>query len=222
MNDTVVVIMAKAPQAGMTKTRLSPPLTPEQAARLYEALLRDTIAGLAALDWADLALAISPPASRAYFEQITPHGTRLLPIEGVDIGDCLRQAFESLFEAGYRKVLALNADGPSLPRAYLQQAAALLDEQDVVLGEGQDGGYYLVGLKALHVGLFQGIAWSTPQVLAQTLQQAARAGLSAALNPPWYDVDTIQDLLRLKAELLGLPADRLGHTRQFLAEVDIP
>jgi len=222
MNDTVVVIMAKAPEAGMTKTRLSPPLTPEQAARLYEALLCDTIDGLAALDWADLALAISPPDFRLYFEQITPDGTRLLPIEGVDLGDCLEQAFESLFEAGYHQVLALNADGPSLPRVYLQQAAALLEQYALVLGEGQDGGYYLIGLKQLQASLFQGIAWSTPQVLAQTLQQAARAGLSAALTPQWYDVDTIQDLQRLKAELLGLPADRLGHTRQFLAEVDIP
>jgi rSAM/selenodomain-associated transferase 1 len=216
LNETAIVIMAKEPRPGKTKTRLCPPLTHLQAAALYEALLLDTIAMLAALEVVDLAIAITPPESKVYFQKITPGGTLLLPIEGVDIGDCLVQALGQLLDSSYRKVIALNADGPSLPMAYLHQALESLEHNDVVIGEGYDGGYYLVGLKRLHKVLFQDITWSTHMVLAQTLDQASRAGLSVSLTPAWYDIDTIQDLRRLISELPGLPADHLTHTRRAL------
>jgi len=187
---------------------------------LYEALLLDTIAMLTDLAWADLAIALSPPEAGAYFQKISPVGTLLLPIEGSNIGDCLTQAIGQLLDLGYHKVIALNADGPSLPVQYLRQAVESLDAHDVVFGEGYDGGYYLVGLKQLHRVLFQDIAWSTPLVLAQTLDQASRVDLSVSLTPPWYDIDTIEDLKRLKAELAGLQEDRLIHTRGVLAELE--
>jgi rSAM/selenodomain-associated transferase 1 len=216
LNETAIVIMAKEPHPGKTKTRLSPPLTHLQAADLYAALLLDTIAMLAGLEGIDLAVAISPPESKKYFQRITPGETLLMSIEGVDIGDCLIQALGRLLDHGYRKVIALNADGPSLPIAYLHQAVESLDDRDIVLGEGHDGGYYLVGIKRLHSILFQDIAWSTRRVLAQTLDQVSRAGLSVSLTPVWYDIDTIQDLRRLKEELPTLPDDRLLHTRRAL------
>jgi len=200
----------------MTKTRLSPPLTHLQAACLYEALLLDTIVLLAGLEGIDLAVAISPPESKKFFQRITPGGTFLMPIEGVDIGDCLIQALGRLLDHGYRKVIALNADGPSLPIAYLHQAVESLDVHEVVFGEGHDGGYYLVGIKRLHRVLFQDIAWSTRRVLAQTLDQVSRTGLSVSLTPVWYDIDTIEDLRRLKEELPTLPDDSLTHTRRVL------
>jgi rSAM/selenodomain-associated transferase 1 len=213
-----LIIMAKQPQVGQTKTRLCPPFSLEQAAGLYQALLRDTIALAAEPAWLDLAVAITPAAARPYFEQITPPGTRLLPVAGPDIGVCLQQALGSLLQHGYSRVLALNADGPTLPAAYLQQAFELLQHNDLVLGPGHDGGYYLVGLKRLHRPLFQDIAWSTPQVLPQTLERAAALGLQTALAPVWYDVDTPDDLQRLLAELQELPDNRLVFTRAFLAQ----
>lgn len=222
LQKSAVVIMAKEPRPGKTKTRLTPALTTIQAAALYEALLGDTIALLADLEYVDLAVAISPPESYPYFEKKTPTGTRLLPIEGVDIGDCLNQALGSLLDLGYQKVIAINADGPSLPEAYLYQAITLLDEHDLVFGEGEDGGYYLVGLKQKHCILFEGISWSTPAVLAQSLQKATTAGLSVALTPKWYDIDTLQDLKRLREELPRLDAERLIHTRCFLTSLNLP
>jgi uncharacterized protein len=155
MNEVVCVLMAKQPQVGRTKTRLSPPLTFQQAALLYEALLRDAIALVDGQPGIDLALAISPPGSQSFFSGITPPDAYLLPVEGRDIGDCLSQVFSRLLEMGWRKVLALNADGPSLPTAYLKQAVQLLDEYEVVLGPALDGGYYLVGMQRLHLGIFQ-------------------------------------------------------------------
>ena len=218
---TAIVIMAKQPAPGKTKTRLVPPLTNRLAADLYEALLRDTIRLLSTLDHIDIAIAISPINAKSYFEQITPQGTLLLPIEGKDIGDCLQQALGRLLNHGYKQAIAINADGPSLPREYLDAAVALLDDHDLVFGPGDDGGYYLVGLQQNHTAIFQDIAWSTSVVLQQSLEKAAGAGLSVALTPAWYDVDTIADLHRLQAELEMLPQDRLQHTRKILANLSL-
>lgn len=217
LNPAACVIMAKQPQVGKTKTRLCPPLTAQEAADLSEALLLDTIALISNLPGIDLALAITPPPSEAYFAGITPPGTRLLPVEGENIGECLVQAIEALLDLGYRKALAINADSPSLPAEFIVQAADLLDHHDLVLGPGEDGGYYLVGLNRLHKGIFDDIPWSTARVLPQTLQRSHALGLSTALTPAWYDIDTVAELQRLNKELQELPADRLINTQRFLA-----
>lgn len=218
MNETVFTIMAKKPQVGRTKTRLYPALSQLEAVALYEALLLDTIALVADLRWADLTIAITPPESAKYFESVTPAGTLLLPVEGKDIGECLAQVMDTLLAMGYRKALALNSDGPSLPTEYLVQAARHLDGRDIVLGPGHDGGYYLVGMSCPHPEIFDDIDWSTDRVLSQTLERAGGSGLHTALTPQWYDVDTPGDLARLQAELKHLSPDRLIHCRKFLAE----
>ena len=213
--------MAKQPQVGRTKTRLCPPLSSQKAAELSEALLLDTIVLVSLLPGIDLALAITPPSSQTYFTQVTPPGTCLLPVQGDNIGVCLAQALGALLDLGYLKALAINADGPSLPVDYIYQAMDLLDQHDLVLGPCEDGGYYIVGMKHLHAGVFDDIAYSTAQVLDQTLQRSQALGLSVALTPPWYDVDTIVELTRLNKELRGLPADRLTNTRRFLASINL-
>jgi hypothetical protein len=216
-NPAACVIMAKQPLVGKTKTRLCPALTPQQAADLSEALLLDTITLVSQLPGIDLALAITPPSSKVYFAGITPTGTCLLPVEGENIGACLVQAFEALLGMGYRKALAINADSPSLPAQFILQAVDLLDQADLVLGPGEDGGYYLVGMSRLQPGIFAEIAWSTDRVLVQTLERSRQLGLSTALTPPWYDIDTVAELQRLNKDLRELPADRLSNTRRFLA-----
>lgn len=221
MRDAVIIVMAKQPQVGQTKTRLYPALSWQEAAYLYQALLQDTIELAANQPWADLAVAITPPESRRYFESISPRGTLLLPVEGQDIGACLAQILALSLRMGYSKALALNSDGPSLPPEYLGQALAYLEQSDVVFGPGEDGGYYLVGLRHAHPAIFRGITWSTERVLSQSLQRVEELGLCAALTPPWYDVDTPGDVLRLMNELEGLAPDRLPHVRRFLANSDL-
>lgn len=215
MGKPILVIMAKEPAVGRTKTRLCPPLTPVEAVALTEALLRDTIGLASGLAGVQMAIAVTPPEAVDAFRRFSSPGTILVPVAGADIGDCLNHVLNRLLAEGHPQAIALNADGPSLPVTYLQQAFARLDGADVVLGPNDDGGYYLIGLAQPHPGLFRDIEWSTKHVTAQTLNQAEALGLSVALLPPWYDVDTADDLDRLRDDLENLPAGALPHTRRF-------
>jgi rSAM/selenodomain-associated transferase 1 len=215
VKNPILIIIAKEPQVGSTKTRLTPPLKPSQAAALFEALLEDTIDLAASIEGSDLAVAVTPPESIEYFEGKTPEGTILLPVTCTDIGDCLKQVFTELFNRGYPKVLAFNSDGPSLPSEYIHQAIELLDFHDVVFGPSDDGGYYLVGLKEPHAGLFSDIQWSTSRVMEQSLARTEAKDLHAALLPEWYDVDVADDLKRLWMEVKRYPEDRLVNTRNY-------
>ena len=222
MDNSVIVVMAKQPVVGKTKTRLCPPFTPEEAANLFEALMRDTIYLTSQVPNAQTAVAISPPGSEAYFQSITPSNTRLLSVEGRDIGVCLAKSFELLFQQGYKKIIAFNADGPTLPLDYLVKTLEYLDQHDVVLGPSDDGGYYLIGLKKLNWILFKDINWSTNQVFEQTKLKVKQAGLSLAETPPWYDVDTDPDFKRLVKDLENLSETSLPYTRQYLTQIDLP
>jgi rSAM/selenodomain-associated transferase 1 len=222
MTDSVIVVMAKQPVVGKTKTRLCPPFSPEQAAKLFEALMRDTIHLTSQVPNTQTAVAISPPESESYFVDITPPNTLLLSVEGADIGECLAKSFEVLFQRGFKKVIAFNADGPTLPLDYLVKTLDYLDKNDVVLGLGDDGGYYLIGLKRLNWRLFQNINWSTDLVFEQTKSKVKQAGLSLAETPHWYDVDTFSDFERLVNDLKNLPETMLPFTRQYLSQADLP
>lgn len=213
----VLAVMAKRPAVGRSKTRLCPPLTPQQAAELAEALLRDSLALGTSLADTALAVAVTPPAEIAYFEALAPPQTHLLPIPAADVGEALDKTLTALLAAGFSHALAFNADGPSAPSALFPLAFTLLETHDVVYGPSADGGYWLVGLKTPQPSLFYDIPWSTPEVMRNSLQRAAAAGLRTALLPEWYDVDTPEDLTRLTRELEALPPTALAHTRAFLA-----
>jgi rSAM/selenodomain-associated transferase 1 len=218
MTQPALIIMAKQPAVGHTKTRLCPPLTPTQAAALYEALLLDTIELGANVEGVQLAVAVTPPQAMDYFKALSPADTLLVPVAGADIGDCLNQVLSRLLAEGHPAAIAINSDGPTLPVDYLHQAIAALNETDLVLGPSRDGGYYLIGLKRPQSQLFANIEWSTERVAPQTLARAEELGLRVAVLPAWYDVDTFTDLQRIQAELTALPAEALPHTRRFFAD----
>ena len=145
----------------------------------------------------------------------------MIPVECPDIGDCLAQVMIYTSEMGYEKSIALNSDGPSLPPEYIYLAEQVLDDHDIVFGLGEDGGYYLVGMKAVHIDLFYGIEWSTPRVLKQSLDKAAELGLRAAQTPSWYDIDTMDEVIRFLNEIDKLPPERLIHSRSFFLNIEI-
>ena len=218
MMPTVVAIMAKAPRAGSVKTRLCPPLTAGEAADLYRCFLLDKIEQVRGLDGARAAIAYTPPEGRREFETLAP-GFLLVDQHDGDLGARLATSFASLFASGYGAALAVDCDTPTLPTSFLREAVELIGTPgtDVVLGPSEDGGYYLIGLRVPHLELFRDVAWSTSSVLAETLRRAGAKGLTIACLPPWFDVDTPDDLERLERELTESGSMGPQHTRRFLA-----
>jgi rSAM/selenodomain-associated transferase 1 len=201
-----IVVMAKASIPGRVKTRLVPPLSPEQAASLNTAFLRDAADNLVlAQRLADVTgcMAYAPKGSEEFFRDTVP-GCVLIETVAPDLGACLLHAAATLFDAGYGSVCLLNSDSPTLPVGYLVAAATALasDGERIVLGPSTDGGYYLLGMKKAHHGLFRAIEWSSERVLRQTLQRAQELELPVVTLPSWYDVDDPDGLRVLVGELL--------------------
>ena len=212
-----VFIMAKTPRPGEVKTRLCPPLSAAQAAELYRCFLLDKIEQVRALKEVTPAIAYVPAEARPTFQTLAP-GFALVAQRGDDLGARLANSFEEFLKNGFTAALAIDSDTPTLPIAFLEQALVLIwnPSVDLVLGPSEDGGYYLIGLRALHRELFEGIPWSTSQVLLETIRRAEERGLRIAQLPPWYDVDTPDDLERLKAVLEETDTPEPRQTRRFL------
>ena len=201
-----MAIFAKAPAPGAVKTRLCPPLTPRQAAALGRCFLRDRIAQVRGLAGATPVMAYAPASERDVFERLAPD-FELRPQDGHDLGERMRSALSALLHAGHRAAMAIGTDTPTLPTAWLQRAVDLAASGDVevVLGPSEDGGYYLVGVRDDYPTLFDDVPWSTPAVLDVTLHRAGEARLRTALLPTWFDVDTPDDLVRIRAALVETP-----------------
>ena len=204
--NAALIVVAKKPEPGSTKTRLSPPFTPEAAAEFYNCLMRDTLALAAQVPGVDLTLAYTPVSAVDYFQSLVPNGYRLTPQQGTHLGQRLANALALHLKQGYRRAVIMNSDGPTLPLAHLQAAFAKLDHADVTLGVGHDGGYYLIGLKQMVPELFENIAWSTEKVIPQTIDICQRLKLTVHCLPEWYDVDVAEDLQRLRLDLARNPA----------------
>ncbi len=193
---TVLIIFAKEPAPGQVKTRLCPPLSPQEAAQLYGQFLEDVLEEMSKLPQIPVALAYTPDAARPFFQNLATAGIPLMAQAGEDLGARLRQAFDWGFAQGAETVLIRNSDSPDLPGSLVMEAQEVLDRgrAQVVLGPCPDGGYYLVGLKTPQPQLFHNINWSSPTVLTDTLAQAGRLGLQVHLLPSWLDIDTLVDL----------------------------
>jgi rSAM/selenodomain-associated transferase 1 len=226
-----VAIMAKASRAGRCKTRLVPPLSFDEAAALNTAFLRDIGANIAAA--AERApiqgmAAYHPAGEEAFFDPVLPADFRLVPPREAGLGRSLPHAARDILNAGYGSMCLVNSDSPTLPPAYLVEAARLLAEPGdrVVLGPAADGGYYLIGLKIFHPRLFEDIDWSTERVFGQTVERAREIGLPVAALPPWYDVDEHETLALLLEELFQTEAptgyrggNPAPHSREMLRDL---
>lgn len=201
-----VAVMAKAPRVGEVKTRLVPPLSAAEAASLGAAFIQDIAANiLEAARAAPIAafVAYAPMDTEALFRRLLPDAVNLLPSRRPGLAASLLDAITDLLAAGHDGVCLVNADSPTLPTRLLVDAAVRLrgPGDRAIFGPAEDGGYYLIGLKQSHRRLFEDIDWSTERVLRQSLDRAAELGLETDLLPPWYDVDDIASLDRLRVEL---------------------
>jgi uncharacterized protein len=223
-------VMAKTPRPGFSKTRLCPPLRPEQAAALSAAFLRDTTTNIA-----QAALSVPVTGYAAYApsgteEALISHvaqgtvcvladGSAPIP-QGVEgFGRCLLHAIQQMFAAGHTATCVLSSDTPTLPTRFLVTAVSALlagNHRRVVLGACDDGGYYLLGMRFPYARLFADIAWSTSSVAATTRTRAVELGLDLVELPPWYDIDDAAALERLVRESADYDAPWTRHAIQML------
>jgi uncharacterized protein len=214
-------IFAKAPRPGWVKTRLSPPLAPDEAAAVHQASLLD-VARLARAAHGDVRLRYDdPPGSAGYFARVFPDLERT-PQGNGDLGRRLERTFDDAFAEGATATAIIGSDSPTLPADTLTAGLAAVLRHDVVLGPAPDGGYYFVGVRReawpRARRMLEDISWSSDRVLRETLAQLAGAVSDVELLPPWYDIDRIDDL-RLAAghaepgsHLARLIADGLGES----------
>jgi uncharacterized protein len=221
MRPVAIGIFCKTPAAGFSKTRLSPPLRPEDCSAISACFIRDLASTIDSLGGNVAPYAVyTPLGTEPALRALLPPSFRLLPQCEGEFGTRLTHAIGELLAVGHAGAMLVNADSPTLPVSILQAAVNALQREDaVVLSPSFDGGYTLVGLSRPHPEVFEDIPWSTSHVYRITLQRAAGINVPIVNVPGWYDIDDNETLQLLKAELAG---DRLPFAEPGLEGADAP
>lgn len=227
MDTVAVAIICKTPRAGYSKTRLSPPLHPDECAEISGCFIQDLSAtiGRVAEDGRAVGYAVyTPVGSESELRRLLPDSFGMVLQSEGDFGERLLNGVTDLIGAGHAGAILVNSDSPTLPRFILDRAVtAVLSGDRVVLSPSIDGGYTLIGLSKAHPHLFADISWSTEVVYAQTLERARDLGLPVTELDAWYDVDDIASYALLERELDGIrprfanePLEHAPRTRAFV------
>ena len=205
-----LLLFAKRPRAGHVKTRLVPPLRPEQAVELHRAFVSDQIRFLHSFrDRAEVELWVDGEESDADPGFPDPGGIRVRLQGAGDLGQRLQRAFRRCADEGATATVVIGADSPTLPEDHVRDAFAQLERgADAVVCPADDGGYVLIGLLRPVPELFHEIPWGRSNVLRATLARAREQRLALRVLAGWFDIDDAAALHRLAAEL-----DRSGPER---------
>jgi hypothetical protein len=195
-----IIVMVKAPLPGFAKTRLA--LSEAAASSLALCFLQDVVSAARRIV-PNLIVAFTPRDGRAFLQNHLPDNLLWIEQSGDGLGERMDSAIAHATKLDFNPVIVLGADSPTLPLAFIEDAIQSLAEgdADVVLGPTTDGGYYLVGLRKPVADLFRNVEWSRPTVFEQTVRNINELNLKLTLLPEWYDVDTPDDLVRLRHEL---------------------
>jgi rSAM/selenodomain-associated transferase 1 len=197
--DGDVILFTKLPFVGHGKSRLAAGVGPEAAAELAKAFLVDSLA-IADAEGGRLFLSVDSRAGVPELASAYRDATVLVQ-RGGDQRERLHDAFVRAFATGARKPVLIGSDSPTLPAHLIGVAHNALGYHDVVIGPAVDGGYYAIGMNAPHPEVFADIDWGSSHVFEQTMTRAAGARLSVFVLPPWYDIDTEEDLARAASHL---------------------
>lgn len=198
--DAALVVFAKVPRPGKVKTRLTPVLTPTEAARLYDAFLRDALQLYEKLA-AEVHLYLAPPLPDEPFTAL-PDSVSLFEQEGEGLGARMKRAFRDTLDRGYDRVSLVGTDHPTLPLSFIRQSfAALEPSRSVCIGPSDDGGFYLLGMNGFYPQLFDGMRYSHDAVFTNTLARVGTTDARLTVLPRWYDVDTPAALERMVQDL---------------------
>ncbi|MSU42516.1 MAG: glycosyltransferase [Pedosphaera sp.] len=193
MSGNALIIFVKAPRAGHVKTRLAAAIGAEAACQVYEELVRITCAKVSGTHQAEVELRYTPDDAASEIAPWLRAGWTAQPQGEGALGTRMARAFDATFAAGADKVVLIGSDCPDIEPADIASAFDHLSQHDVVLGPAQDGGYWLIGLRARCPALFANISWSTSSVLASTLQQCAANQLDVVQLRVLADIDTETD-----------------------------
>ncbi|HXV37476.1 MAG TPA: TIGR04282 family arsenosugar biosynthesis glycosyltransferase [Myxococcota bacterium] len=201
----VLWIFAKQPAPGRVKTRMVPPLSPQQACDLYAEMLRDVLAAsqrFARETRLEPILAVDPPAATCALARSAPPEFRVVPQRGANLAERMEWAIREAAAGGAERILLRGSDSPILDREQIEAALDALDEFDLAISPDLGSGYNLIGVRKPTPGLFDH-AMSTRTVLSDTLANASARGLRAQLQRASFDLDTASDLGRLARERSG-------------------
>lgn len=200
-----LIVYAKCPLPGRAKTRLGAAIGDDAAAGVYTRLLYGYLLDLMSADFGDASveLSVADEEDVSFFADAFPELTVEAQVRG-DLGCRMASSFQRAFQAGAETAVLTGTDIPGLSGAAVQEAFRKLEEVPVVIGPAEDGGYYLIGMRAPGAPLFQGVAWSSDLVLAQTEALAKDHGLEIGYLPQRWDVDTEADFQRWQKELGGV------------------
>lgn len=217
-----VVLFAKAPIPGNVKTRLSPPLSPDDAALLQEAFLVDTFSNLERIKKADLFLACHPGVGSRFFRDMGERfDVSLLDQGSGNLGERMRRIFIFLKSKGYGEIIIIGSDSPTLPPEMIEEGFGRLKGCNLAIGPSLDGGYYLLGISGDVPEIFEGVNWGSETVYEETVARAKADKVEFAVLPYWYDVDTIKELRFLAIHLAALPQSSYARTRAVIEELNI-
>lgn len=216
MRTSALVMYARPPILGQVKTRLQPAYSAAEALALYEAMLADCVERIvrAAVPGHPAAplvpftpfLSWSGPCEPAAGLREMLGSIQMERQTGADLGERMASTIQGKLAAGFRQIVIVGSDAPSLPPVYLAHAFDALGTADVVIGPAADGGYYLIGARRLHPRLFQKMPWGTGDVLKVTRKRLKEGKVSCHELPVWYDVDTPSDVARLWKDLRAMKA----------------
>ncbi len=204
-----LALFAKYGRPGEVKTRLARTIGARPASELYECFLRTLLRRFARAG-DRRTVVFWPPRQRAWFAALAGEAWQTVPQRAGDLGQRMRHFLDRTLGSPHDRVVLIGSDSPTLPQARVEEAFRLLEKYPVVLGPTSDGGYYLVGATGSVPPIFADVAWSTPAVWRQTVDHLERAGCPFARLPEWYDVDEMEDLQRLHAQLISLTRDDRG------------
>ncbi|GAC1422812.1 MAG: TIGR04282 family arsenosugar biosynthesis glycosyltransferase [Flavisolibacter sp.] len=201
MHKSAIIIFVRNPILGKVKTRIAKTMGNKNALLIYQILLEHTRSVTEKLN-CDKFIYYADFINNEDLWDNTVFKKRLQ--RGEDLGQRMHNAFSELFNAGYARIIIIGSDCYELSTQNLQDAFTKLELTQVVIGPARDGGYYLLGIKALVDTIFEDIAWSTDHVLSATLNKLRQLDFSHVLLPVLNDVDGEQHLSQEILERAGL------------------
>ena len=199
MRNRCLIVFVKYPQPRQVKSRLAKDYDDNFAADLYRVFVLDILKCVVKGNW-QLQVFFYPPEKETEIKKMFGNDYEYRPQRGTDLGARMKNAFDDCLSEGFKSIILMGSDFPDLPLKIIEDAFAALDSPcDAVIGPAVDGGYYLIGFKndKFLPAIFEGITWSTPFILEETIRILKTKNHIPQLIDEWHDIDTGNDLLGL-------------------------